>query len=116
FDALKDTYIRAGDGFVIVYSITSTSSFLEANETRERIYRVLEKETDEHIPIILVGNKLDLEDQRQTNICELYQIVLKDILETEALKAQTEEVPQQVEKKKRSKKSKLMKKLGCVVA
>ncbi|KAL7721153.1 small monomeric GTPase [Entamoeba marina] len=65
FDALKDTYIRSGDGFALVFSITSLNTFLEANEVRERIYRVLEKEPEEdHIPITLVGNKVDLEHER----------------------------------------------------
>ena len=36
--AWRDSYIRSGDGFVIVYSITSTSSFLETDVSRQDIY------------------------------------------------------------------------------
>ena len=65
YSALRDQYIRSGDGYIIVYSITSTTSFLEANGFRDQLYRVLEKDKSEHIPIALVGNKCDLESERQ---------------------------------------------------
>ena len=74
FDCLKDTYIRGGDGFVIVYSITSQTSFIEASNTRDQIYRVLDKEMTEKIPIVLVGNKCDLEHERQVQKDEVEEI------------------------------------------
>ncbi|KAL7712116.1 small monomeric GTPase [Entamoeba marina] len=63
--ALRDSYIRGGDAFVIVYSITSEVSFIEANGVREQIYRILDKDSDEKLPICLVGNKCDLESERR---------------------------------------------------
>lgn len=65
YSALRDQYMRYGDGYVIVYSITSTASFLEANQFREQLYRVLDKELNEHIPIVLCGNKCDMNNERQ---------------------------------------------------
>ena len=65
YSALRDQYMRDGDGYAIIYSITSTISFLGANTFREQLYRVLEKDPTEHIPIALVGNKCDLESERQ---------------------------------------------------
>ncbi|ELP92325.1 hypothetical protein EIN_122460 [Entamoeba invadens IP1] len=65
YSALRDQYMRSGDGYVIVYSITSTTSFLEANSFREQLFRVLDKDFSEHIPIALCGNKCDLESERQ---------------------------------------------------
>lgn len=65
YSALRDQYMRYGDGYVIVYSITSTASFLEANQFREQLYRVLDKELYEHIPIVLCGNKCDMNSERQ---------------------------------------------------
>ena len=65
YSALRDQYMRSGDGYVIVYSITSTTSFLEANGFREQLYRVLDKDISEHVPIALCGNKCDLESERQ---------------------------------------------------
>ena len=65
YSALRDQYMRSGDGYVIVYSITSTSTFLEANNFREQLYRVLDKDLHEDVPIVLCGNKCDLENERQ---------------------------------------------------
>jgi len=74
YSALRDQYMRSGDGYVIVYSITSTSSFLEASLFREQLYRVLDKELTETIPIVLCGNKCDLETERQVQTNEAQKI------------------------------------------
>lgn len=74
YSALRDQYMRSGDGYVIVYSITSTSSFLEASLFREQLYRVLDKELTETIPIVLCGNKCDLEIERQVQTNEAQKI------------------------------------------
>ncbi|ELP89944.1 hypothetical protein EIN_300030 [Entamoeba invadens IP1] len=58
-------YIRKCDGYVIVYSITSYTSFLEANKFRERIYQILDIDEQQHLPILMVGNKIDLENERE---------------------------------------------------
>ncbi|ELP89707.1 hypothetical protein EIN_454370, partial [Entamoeba invadens IP1] len=51
YSALRDQYMRSGDGYIIVYSITSTSSFLDANVIREQLYRVLNNDDAAHFPI-----------------------------------------------------------------
>jgi len=63
YSALRDQYMKTGEGFVLVYSITSTTSFEAAAKLRSHILRI--KEDAGEVPIMLVGNKLDLEDQRQ---------------------------------------------------
>jgi len=45
----------------LVYSITSQSTFNDLQELREQIVRI--KDTHD-VPMILVGNKCDLEDER----------------------------------------------------
>ncbi|XP_059845490.1 GTP-binding protein Rit2-like isoform X4 [Hypanus sabinus] len=62
FTAMRDQYMRGGEGFIICYSITDRRSFQEAAEFKELIYRV--RHTYD-IPIVLVGNKTDLEEYRQ---------------------------------------------------
>ncbi len=52
--------MRNADGFVLVYSITSQASFDDCRALHEMILRVKENET----PLILVGNKSDLEEER----------------------------------------------------
>eukprot|EP01086_Lenisia_limosa_P004301 TRINITY_DN19455_c0_g1_i1.p1 TRINITY_DN19455_c0_g1~~TRINITY_DN19455_c0_g1_i1.p1 ORF type:complete len:182 (+),score=25.95 TRINITY_DN19455_c0_g1_i1:129-674(+) len=62
FQALRDEHMGAGEGFVLVYSLTSRSSFDDAKSLRSRILRVTGKET---VPIALIGNKFDLQDYRE---------------------------------------------------
>lgn len=62
FTAMRDQYMRGGEGFIICYSITDRQSFQEAAEFKELIYRV--RHTYD-IPLVLVGNKIDLEEFRQ---------------------------------------------------
>ncbi|GAB6031249.1 tRNA A64-2'-O-ribosylphosphate transferase [Chamberlinius hualienensis] len=61
FTAMRDQYMRCGEGFIICYSITERKSFEEALEYRKLIAKV--RHSDD-IPIVLVGNKFDLESSR----------------------------------------------------
>ena len=65
FYALRDQYMRSGDGYIIVFSITSVTSFLEVNAIKEQLNMILDVDDNTLIPIILVGNKCDLEEYRQ---------------------------------------------------
>eukprot|EP01086_Lenisia_limosa_P008481 TRINITY_DN2_c0_g4_i1.p1 TRINITY_DN2_c0_g4~~TRINITY_DN2_c0_g4_i1.p1 ORF type:complete len:201 (-),score=59.99 TRINITY_DN2_c0_g4_i1:80-637(-) len=61
FTAMRDLYMKNGQGFVLVYSITAQSTFNDLTDLRDQILRV--KDTDT-IPMVLVGNKCDLESER----------------------------------------------------
>lgn len=113
FTAMRDLYMKNGQGFILVYSITAQSTFNDLQDLREQILRVkvninsnqfplpfshhptfvpnsdkwlyvmtllfllllvsrfsysffsylLFKDTDD-VPMVLVGNKCDLEDER----------------------------------------------------
>jgi len=67
YSAMRDQYMRTGQGFVMVYSITSRSSFDEIISFREQILRVKDKD---YVPVILAGNKCDLERDRQVTTME----------------------------------------------
>jgi len=62
YSALRDQYMKTGEGFVLVYSITTSTSFDAAGKLRTNILRIKEDAGD--VPIMLVGNKLDLETER----------------------------------------------------
>ncbi|CAF0897594.1 unnamed protein product [Adineta steineri] len=64
FSAMRDLYVKNGQGFVLVYSITSQATFNDLNEFYDRIMRVKDSELHGQPPVILVGNKSDLEDER----------------------------------------------------
>lgn len=61
FTAMRDLYMRSGEGFILVYSITSKATFDELPELRDQIIRV--KDHD-RCPLVLVGNKCDMEEDR----------------------------------------------------
>lgn len=61
FTAMRDLYMKNGQGFVLVYSITAQSTFNDLQDLREQILRVKDKDD---VPMVLVGNKCDLEAER----------------------------------------------------
>uniref|UniRef100_A0A8C7BHA8 RAS related n=2 Tax=Mustelinae TaxID=169418 RepID=A0A8C7BHA8_NEOVI len=62
FGAMREQYMRAGHGFLLVFAINDRQSFNEVGKLFTQILRV--KDRDD-FPIVLVGNKADLETQRQ---------------------------------------------------
>lgn len=64
FTAMRDQYMRCGEGFIICYAITDRRSFEMAAECRKQIERV---RCTESVPMVLVGNKCDLESMRQVS-------------------------------------------------
>lgn len=54
--------MRAGEGFLLVYSIESRASFEEIDTFYRKILRVKDKES---VPVIIAGNKCDLEPIRE---------------------------------------------------
>lgn len=64
FSAMREQYMRSGEGFLLVFDVTNRSSFDELAKFHQQILRV--KDRDE-FPIIMLGNKADLEDQRTIN-------------------------------------------------
>eukprot|EP01113_Clastostelium_recurvatum_P008283 TRINITY_DN138_c0_g1_i1.p1 TRINITY_DN138_c0_g1~~TRINITY_DN138_c0_g1_i1.p1 ORF type:complete len:193 (+),score=41.65 TRINITY_DN138_c0_g1_i1:186-764(+) len=63
YSALRDQYMKTGEGFVLVYSVISMPSFQSADKLHQNILRIKEEYPD--IPILLVGNKVDCESERQ---------------------------------------------------
>ncbi|UKZ74212.1 DNA-binding transcription factor rap1 [Trichoderma virens FT-333] len=59
FVAMRDLYMKTGQGFLLVFSITSASSLNELEGLREEILRIKD---DDNVPMVIVGNKADLEE------------------------------------------------------
>uniref|UniRef100_A0A8D8PML5 Ras-like protein 2 n=2 Tax=Cacopsylla melanoneura TaxID=428564 RepID=A0A8D8PML5_9HEMI len=64
FSAMREQYMRSGEGFLLVFSVTDRNSFEEVYKFHRQILRV--KDRDE-FPMLMVGNKADLENQRQVS-------------------------------------------------
>jgi len=67
YGAMREQYMRTGEGFILVYSITARESFEEINQFHQQILRVKDKD---NFPMVLVGNKCDLEYERQVGMNE----------------------------------------------
>ncbi|KAA8574431.1 hypothetical protein EYC84_005899 [Monilinia fructicola] len=85
YTALRDQWIRDGEGFVLVYSISSRSSFTRIQRFHNQIQRVKESSSSspiypgspispvspsEPVPIMLVGNKCDRVTEREVSTQE----------------------------------------------
>lgn len=64
YSVMRDQYINSGQGFLLVYSVTTRRTFETVAELREKILQVKEKS---NFPMVLVGNKCDLEKERQVS-------------------------------------------------
>jgi GTPase KRas len=106
YTALRDQWIRDGEGFVLVYSISSRSSFARIQRFHNQIRRVKEKLQLEEsqiypgsplsasstgsgppAPIMLVGNKCDRVTEREVSTREGYALARElscDFVETSA--------------------------------
>ncbi|XP_039211799.1 ras-related protein R-Ras isoform X2 [Crotalus tigris] len=62
FGAMREQYMRTGEGFLLVYAVNDRGSFNEIHKFHTQILRV--KDRDE-FPMVLVGNKTDLDLYRQ---------------------------------------------------
>jgi GTPase KRas protein len=85
YTALRDQWIRDGEGFVLVYSISSRSSFTRIKRFHHQIQRVKEScnsspsypgspvsatNSSLPVPIMLVGNKSDRATEREVSLQE----------------------------------------------
>eukprot|EP01105_Mastigella_eilhardi_P019956 TRINITY_DN4720_c0_g1_i1.p1 TRINITY_DN4720_c0_g1~~TRINITY_DN4720_c0_g1_i1.p1 ORF type:complete len:207 (+),score=53.25 TRINITY_DN4720_c0_g1_i1:100-720(+) len=70
FSAMRDQYMHAGRGFVFVYAINLRSSFEDLPNIRTRLYKVKDKDYSERLPIVIAGNKVDLDRERHVLTAE----------------------------------------------
>eukprot|EP00124_Ichthyophonus_hoferi_P004464 Ihof_evm3s496 gene=Ihof_evmTU3s496 len=62
YSAMREQYMQGGDGFLCVYSIIARESFAELSQIVKQILRVKDAAS---FPIVLAGNKVDMENERQ---------------------------------------------------
>ena len=63
--------MKSGQGFLLVFSITSLSSLSELHELRDQIVRIKD---DPGVPLVIVGNKSDLEEDRAVSRARAFSI------------------------------------------
>ena len=63
--------MKSGQGFLLVFSITSLTSLNELHELRDQIVRIKD---DPLVPLVIVGNKSDLEEDRAVTRSRAFQV------------------------------------------
>jgi len=60
YSALRDAYMKTGEGFIVVFAVDSENSFDAVSDLRNQIVHT--KESDD-TPIMIAANKVDVEDR-----------------------------------------------------
>ena len=63
YNALTSSYYKGAKGAIVVYDITQESTFLKV----EQFVKDLREKSDKNVYMILVGNKIDLEENRKVS-------------------------------------------------
>eukprot|EP00842_Homolaphlyctis_polyrhiza_P006783 jgi/Hompol1/7105/HPOL_004005-RA len=95
YTALRDQWIRDGEGFLLCFSITSRSTFERLERFKDQIERVKDVDHLRHpVPMIVVGNKCDRIHDREVSFAEgvnLAHHLRCDYIETSAKTSQNVE-------------------------
>lgn len=67
FASMRDLYIKNGQGFLLIYSLLNQQTFNDLKAIKDQILRVKNMDT---VPMILVGNKSDMFDEREVSANE----------------------------------------------
>jgi GTPase KRas len=62
---MREHYHRTGGGFMLVYNVTSHSSFENISTLRRDILRVKDRDT---LPMVVVGNNSDCQREREVSL------------------------------------------------
>jgi GTPase KRas protein len=69
YSAMRDQYMRTGQGFVLVFDVTNRATFDVLAAFADQVSRVKDAAVCD-VPMIVVGNKCDLEQQRTVSFLE----------------------------------------------
>ncbi|WWC87714.1 uncharacterized protein L201_002606 [Kwoniella dendrophila CBS 6074] len=74
---LNDMFIRESEGFILVFSLCQRDTFEEIIRTYDAIQRIKLPEGNQRVPIVIVGNKSDLVDEREVDSTEGEKLALE---------------------------------------
>ena len=67
YQSVLDMWINFGEGFILLFDITNKESF---DILKEKYHRIIKGKHNIEVPIVLVGNKIDLESERKVSFEE----------------------------------------------
>lgn len=137
YASVRDTFLRSGEGFLCVFSLTDKDSYNHIEELYNQV-KLAKSQEPPQLPFLIVGNKSDLEASRQTpledaerlatslgvkymetsaknneNVTEAFQFLIGLLVESRLADAAPLENPTS---KKKKKKSRGIKKFLCGLA
>ncbi|KZW02915.1 rap 1A [Exidia glandulosa HHB12029] len=65
FTTISEQYITSARGFLLVFSLAQEASLQEVRKLRDQIYRIKGPQAQSRVPIVVVGTKSDLTDERE---------------------------------------------------
>ena len=129
YSALRDSYVRSGDAYICVCSLTSMQSLVELHGFLSQIKMILDVDNYDETPIIIAANKCDMTEQievtdqdldaikndngidyiktsakNRINITLLFETVIRKYLELERLKHKDDGNITVIDNRKRKKK------------
>ncbi|KAL1517859.1 hypothetical protein ABEB36_001567 [Hypothenemus hampei] len=75
FPAMRALSISSADAFVLVYDVTDVNTFEEARSLRDQIHEI---KGSSNVPIVVVGNKIDLTGNREVDTATTESVVTVD--------------------------------------
>ncbi|EPS96726.1 hypothetical protein FOMPIDRAFT_1025304 [Fomitopsis schrenkii] len=72
FTALNEQYLKNARGYLLVFSLSQESSLRDIDTIREQIYAT--RGTDKDVPIVVVGTKLDLSNEREVSRATIHEL------------------------------------------
>ena len=68
YNSMRDMWYQSGQGFLLVYAVNMRSTFEELESRHDEILIAKDAEDEPaSVPLVLVGNKCDLDDERQVS-------------------------------------------------
>ena len=75
YDSINANYAKKADGILLVFDISSLNSFKKIKEYYPELIR---NNCKPNIPILLLGNKTDLKDERQVSVEEAIDLAVSE--------------------------------------
>lgn len=88
FASMRDLYIRNGEGFLVVYSVVNQQSFIDVQYLIDLVRKVKGRA---NVPMLLVGNKIDLKEQRVVSSIEGERLASTSVIPFYETSAKTKE-------------------------
>ena len=73
YQNMFNSWVNKGDGFILVFAINDKESFDYIKNIKKKINEI----KGENIPIILIGNKIDLKDEREIDEKDVKELIKK---------------------------------------